>query len=250
MKSLLTSLFLFAGILLSFGQTPAVSPAPEHVDIKFTLVGWGQEIANLEYRTSGSIKKTGVIPLFTRSKKFEYSGPAALEFYREPADGEKKTTEKNRVVATATIPSGLKRAMILMAPQGDRYQAMVVPDDLDSVPGGQALVMNLCDTPIAIRTNKTDVFTLAPGAGKLVSPGTKSLLLLQMEVGVQENSVWKKSDNCFLPLPPAYQTVVFFLKSDSDYFKDVDGRVIKPTQMVVLREPVEASAPPIAAATP
>lgn len=247
MKSLL--LFL-ACIAICFGQTPPATPAPEHVDIKFTLVGWGQEITGLDYRTSGSLKKTGAIPLFTRSKPFEYSGPATLQFYREPAAGEKPLPEKDRVVATANIPPGLKRAMILMTPQDDRYQVLVVPDDLDSVPGGQALVMNLCDTSIAIRTNKTDVFTLSPRAGKLVSPGTKSVLLLQMEVGVQEGSAWKKSDNCFLPLPPAYQTVVFFLKSDSDYFKDVDGRVIKPTQMVVLREPVEQAAPPAPAVTP
>ena len=241
MKSLL--LFL-AGLSLAFGQTPPATPAPEHVNIKFTLVGWGQEITGLEYRSSGSLKKTGAIPLFTRSKPIEYSGPAALQFFREPAADEKSSQEKDRVVATASIPTGLKRAMILMTPQNDRYQTLVVPDDLDSVPGGQALVMNLCDTSIAIRTNKTDVFTLAPRASKLVRPGTKSLLLLQMEVGVQENSVWKKSDNCFLPLPPAYQTVIFFLKSDSDYFKDVDGRVIKPTQMVVMREQIEKPANP------
>ena len=133
--------------------------------------------------------------------------------------------------------------MILLSPQGDHYQAMVVPDDLDTVPGGQALVMNLCKTHLAIRTNKKDLFNLAPGESKLVSPGSKALLLLQMEVGIQEPDFgWKKSDNCFLPLPAAYQTMIFFLTSDSGYFKDIDGRTLKPTQMVVLREAVDTPA--------
>lgn len=237
---LLCSLLLLAGLSIAFGQEP--TPPSDIVNIKFTLVGWGKQITDLEYRQAGSLKRIGTIPLFTRSKSFDYSGPDTLQFYRQPATGETKTPEKDRIVATAAIPHGLKRAMVLLSPQGDRYQAMVVPDDIDTVPGGQALVMNLCDTSIAIRTNKTDVFALAPGERKLVSPGSKALLLLQMEVGVQQkDSSWKKSDNCFLPLPPAYQTIIFFLKSDADYFKDVDGRVLKPTQMIVLREAVETA---------
>lgn len=245
MKALLPHLLFLIGISIAFGQTPTATPA--HVDIKFTLVGWGSQITDLEYRNSGSFKKLGEIPLFKRSESYEYSGSSSLEFYREPVPGEKKVPDKDRVVATAAIPAGLKRVMILLAPQGDHYGALVVPDDLDSVPPGQALIMNLCDSNIAIRTNKTETFPLSPGSSKLVGPGKKSLLLLQMEVGVQQDSVWKKSDSCFLPLPTGYQTMIFFLKSDSDYFKDMDGRVLKPTQMIVFREPVET---PAQSATP
>lgn len=245
MKSLI--LLFLAVFSFAVSQTQGATPAPPQVNIKLTFVGWGQEIDGLKYRQSGSLKDIGVIPLFTRSKAFDYSGPAVIEFYKEGLKiGTKKPSDKDAVVATATIPAGLKRVMILLSAQGDRYQALVVPDDLDSVPAGQALVMNLCDTPIAIRTNKSETFSLAPGGGKLVRPGTKSALLLQMEVGVQLNSVWTKTDNCFLPLPSGYQTVVFFLRSDSAYFKDVDGRLLKPMQMIVLREPVESSAPPAA----
>lgn len=219
---------------LAFGQNPASEA--QRISIEFTVVGWGQEITDLAYRQGGTLKKLEVIPLFKKSKTFRYTGPSTIKFYRQTgtATEPRQDPAEDSAVATVAIPAELKRVMILLSPQAEGYQALVVPDDLNSIPTGQALIMNLATVRLALRANKTTGFALAPGESKLVRPGTKSLL--QMEVAYQKGDGWKKSDNFFLPLPSTYQTTILFLHSDSDYFKNVDGAIQNPIQMVVLRE--------------
>lgn len=238
MKTLLLSALLLLLPALVRGQSPS---SGQQVDITFSVVGWGQAIPGLQYRQGGGLKTVDA-PLFKRSAPVPYRGPATLEFHLPVAAGKDPPP-----IATAALSPDMKRALVLLAPTGAAgYQALVVPDDLDAIPGGQALLMNLSAADLAIRTNKSDLFPLAPGESRLVRPDQKSMLLLQMEIGVRQAGGWRKTDSSFLPLPATHQTIVFFLSNDSDYFKDVDGRLLKPVQTVVLREavdtPVQAAA--------
>lgn len=251
MKRLVLFLCLACLGHLSAQDTPR---SDEHVNLKFTVVGWGDAFENLAYRQNGTLKKLGHVPIFARSDVFEYSGPVVFELYKTPSaaasasDPSSRPSEpqassltasqdkKKLPVATVLLPTNAKRVMILVSAQNDRYQMMVVPDELDEVPSGQAKLINLSPSTVAIQTNKKDSFTLGVQQNRLVSPNPDGLM--QMQIAFKAGSEWKKADNTFLRLPKDYRTVVFFLKSNSAYFKDVDGKTTSLIETVVMREPL------------
>jgi hypothetical protein len=214
--------------LLTVSQAFAQSPS---VSINFTVIGWGQAITGLKYKNGAKFTDFGTIPLFEKSRRFKYTGPSQLQIFNATPAQDK--SGKETPVAVAQIPAGMTRAMILIAPQGPNYQCIVIPDDMATIPAGQAMVMNLSPQPLGIRGNTDAPFLLKQRESKLLRPGKQELL--QLDVNQQEGTEWKKIRNFFLPLPSTCQTMIFFLKSDSDYFKNIDGRVSKPIQTVVLR---------------
>lgn len=210
------------------------------VSVAFSLVGWGKAIDSIKYGNGGKLEEINDVPLFQKSKPQKYKGTPNISFFlpTPEVDAEGKPIP----AAVASIPANAKRVLILLVPEGDtRYRAIVIADDIGAIPGGKALLINLCGKPLAVRTNKTDSFLLEDTKTKLVSP-TKGSLTLQMELGVKKLDEWFKVESNFLPLPDNYQTLVFFLQSQSEYFSNIDGNITKPIQIVVLREPVEKAA--------
>jgi len=247
MKKLLPLIFLLAAPL--HAASPAAGPS---ISVNYTVVGWGQEISGLKVRMGTGFQELGVIPLFDKGREFKYVGSNKMELFSQ-------TPKLSHVagkppvelpVATVEIPSGMPRVMILLAPKGDGYQAIVVPDDLASVPAGQALVMNLCQQPLGIKANQEAPFKLGLRQSKLLRPGDRALM--HLDVYSQAGEAWDKVNNFFLPLPPTYQTIVFFFKSDSDYFKNVDNKITDSVQMIVLRHDLKAgsAATPVSSASP
>ncbi|MES2982017.1 MAG: hypothetical protein V4727_06860 [Verrucomicrobiota bacterium] len=220
--------------------TLAQQPVKKDISVTFSLIGWGQAIESIEYRTGGKMEKITDVPLFDKSKPQKYNGSPDIGFFLPKPEID---AEGNPIpAAVASIPTNAERVLILLVSDGNtRYRAIVIPDDIAAVPGGKALLINLCETSVAVRTNKTDSFLLEENKTQLVSP-SKNSLTLQMELGVKNLDEWYKVESNFIPLPDKYQTLVFFLQSQSEHFTNIDGNITKPIQIVVLRELVEKTA--------
>lgn len=221
---------------LSRAQTPAADEQP--VTVEFTLVGWAGEITNLAYRQDGGLVPV-TVPAYLRSKVYKYAGPARMGFYLKDAPQDPKQGETP--VATVRFEPGVHRYTVLLAGQSGVYLAQAVADDPDKFPIGQARLFNLCPTRMAIRCNQASTLVLAPKQYVLVKPEPNHVLVTQ--AAYETDGGWRKASDDFVPIRPDEQTSIFFLLSEDQRFRSVDG-VARAVQMVILRGKPPASEKP------
>lgn len=109
---------------------------------------------------------------------------ATLALYREippPPDAPSGTPPKKEVVVQAALPAGLKRAIVIVAPDAhDKLSAVVLDDDPEKHAQGVLRMINLSHLQAALMIN-TENYTLEAGASKLM-PYTSGNVLIRMAV--------------------------------------------------------------------
>lgn len=101
-----------------------------------------------------------------RSNVIDYSGPNPVVFFT--TQGEADRPESRRIVATASIPDGVTKALVLLLPEGDSHRAIAINDSRESFPVGSLKVLNVLGSPIYAQIGEERV-VLEPGASKPIS---------------------------------------------------------------------------------
>jgi len=224
-------------VCLAFLVLRVQAAAPEDqndstiVSVEFTLFGWAGEIQNLAYKQGGRLNRMN-IPGYTRSQVYTYTGPARMALY--PVRESTKADDPE--VGSVTFATGVKRFTVLIAPQGNGYLAKAAADDEEHFPFGRARFFNLCPVRVLVRCNQKNGLVLQPGQMEIVSPRADNILVT--ETAFDRNGTWQRANDDFVAVPPDAQTSVFFLQSDDNHFKSIDG-FSRSLQMVILREKPE-----------
>ncbi|HEY9248428.1 MAG TPA: hypothetical protein VIO38_04825 [Rariglobus sp.] len=210
---------------------PAAEPSVPRVSVSFTVVGWGEETRDVAYYQNGKPTKL-LIPEVGRSKPYTYAGPQTMSLVRMPAASPDAATATAKdapppvPLATVTFDPAVKRNTVLLLKTGSRVEAFLFSDDEAGFPFGQAMLVNLTPTRLAIRCNAKDIVTLAPRERRL-APGGRAELELDAEVAQERAGQWKRVGRSFLPILPDDQTLVLFLPGEGR-----DGRI----RYVILRQ--------------
>ena len=159
--------------------------------------------------------------------------PPAL---KELLERRKKTPN---LVALAALPTGSKRATVLMLPApGGTYLTHVMDDDPSKLPIGQLRVHNLSPYPLAIRFNGKEAYKLAIHGSCVVAPVNQEIVY---ELTYQLDDEWKTLENNLLAVADNEQSQMVVLKSDSDYFSSSNGSRTGFLQLVTLRRSQQES---------
>ncbi|MBW8781422.1 MAG: hypothetical protein JF599_06000 [Verrucomicrobia bacterium] len=235
MKALFLSIGLVTCLIQAAkAQSESETTSPS-VSTEFTIIGASEAIPDLSYRQGGHFQKL-TIPAFARSKIYKYSGPAHMGFYSNTPSSEKQTSDaktKESLATSVTFEAGVQHYTVIITGQSGSYQAQAIPDDETSFPVGHARLSNLCPVSVAIRCNQGSTITLAPNQSTIVSPRPDNLLIT--ETAYSQNGTWKRANDDLVPVPTDSQISIFFLQSDSNHFKSVDG-ISRSLQMVILQE--------------
>lgn len=255
-----------------------IAAQPADVSVKVDLVAWGDTIGGLSLKPGEKGGDLTALP-FTYSKPVSYSGPAVMEIYKNGdgnvearpeataedlehelkpliietpkagADGQKKQgialelekrrKEKPNLVALAALPSGCRRATVLLAPNSDgTYLAYVIDDDPRKLPIGQLRVHNLSPYTIGMRFNggksqemKTRASTIVPVKNEQIS----------YDLAYKSGTEWRFQEHNFMQIYAADQTQMVILKSDNSHFLSNDGSTGGFLQVVTLRRKPEAA---------
>lgn len=218
--------------------------------MRIDLVSWGDEISGLTLRSPGG-KPVTAYP-FRYSKAISYSGsqimeihqasgsatkspaiPTAEELGKIPEELLKRRKESPTLVSLARLPSGSRRATILMAPApANTLQAYVIDDDPSKLPVGKVRVHNLSPHPMTLRVGGTKTTNLAPKESTIVSPVNQELLY---ELAYQKDGEWIVLENNLIPVASDEQTQMIVIQSDSSHFVSADGSRSGYLQVVFLR---------------
>ncbi len=264
---------LAAALLLLLLAAPLGAQQGPTVSLKVDLVAWGNEIRGLSLKPGGGGKNSLTALGFRYSTPVPYSGPAVMEIFQTdsgpatplpepsaddlahelkplvvdeasdpaanaPKQGialelEKRREKEPTLVALAVLPSGCRRATVLLAPnQGGTFTAYVIDDDPTKLPLGQVRIHNLCPLPIALRCSGKARQELKT-RDTMVVPATKNYLVY--ELAYQLDGEWKMQENNVIPVLPTEQTQLIILKSRNSFFLSSDGSSGGFLQLVTLR---------------
>lgn len=250
MKSDITS-FLAAVFALVLAPAAALAQGND-VTMRLDVVGWGQEIPGLTLRSAGGSPFTA--HAFSYAKPVTYSGPAVLEIFQAgdasapaspitPEEAAKLPSALKRVlerrqtrpglVALAALPSGSKRATVLLLPApGGVYLTQVFDDDPSKLPLGRLRVHNLSPLPLAVRFNDKESSTLPVQGSCLATPINQELLY---ELAYEEDGEWKVLENNLISVADDEQTQMVVLKSESSLLVSSNGSRSGYLQTIFLR---------------
>lgn len=220
--------------------------------MRVDLVAWGDPVSGLTVGGGGGQPVTA--QAFRYSKAVGYSGPAVMEIHQasgeatappaiDAAEAEKLPAAIKQVlqrrkntptlVALAALPSGSKRAtVLLMAAPGGTYLTYVLDDDPSKLPVGRMRVQNLSPHPLMIRFNEKEKQQVALHGSCTVAPINQELTY---EMAYQEEDEWKMLENNMVSVANDEQTQMIVLKSDSEYFSSSNGSRSGYLQIVLLR---------------
>lgn len=250
MKSDLTRIL---AVVLALVSAPVAAFAQgDQVAMRLDIVGWGEEISGLALR--GSSGTTFTAHAFRYGKAQSYSGPAVLEIYQSAADAPaaaavtpeelaklptaiKQVFERRKnspgLVALASLPSGSKRATVLLMPApGGAYLTFVMDDDPSKLPVGRMRVHNLSPHPLAIRIGDKDNHQIPLHGSCTVAPTNQEIFY---ELAYQQDEEWKMLENNLIAVADDEQTQMVVVKSDSEYFVSSNGSRTGYLQIVLLR---------------
>jgi len=241
------SLFGAATAALLLG-TLSSAHAQETVSLKLDLVSWGDDITGLSLH-SGGANQALTAKSFTYSTPVRYSGPAIMQIHQQggakvdpkappnpapiPPELAALREKDPTIVAIAKLPSGSRRATVLIAPaQSGTYQTFVIDDDPSKLPLGKLRVHNYSPMNVAVRCNGKqgaamklkDSFLADPKEGQIV-----------YELAYQQDGEWTVQENNLLSITPQEQVQLIVLKSDADFFRSGDGSRTGFLQTVTLR---------------
>ncbi|MCU0779787.1 MAG: hypothetical protein MUF04_01645 [Akkermansiaceae bacterium] len=243
-KSKFPSALLAALVGLTTG--PA---ALAQVSMRVDLVAWGPPIEGLTLKGPGGSPVTA--RPFSYGKSLPYNGPEILEIHQAagsapaaapsgdelakvPAALAERRKLAPTLVALAKLPTGSKRATVLLAPAvGGTYQAHVIDCDPSKVPVGKLSILNLSPYRIAMRFNQDkEAKQLAPKETHVVAPANGDVIY---ELAYESEGEWIMQENCVLMVPPEDQTQMIVLRTDSDLFRSSMGSSAGHLQLVTLR---------------
>lgn len=264
-------------LLLAFlATTAALSAQTAEVTMRIDVVSWGDEIGGLSIK-SGE-KDGGITALpFQYSQPVSYSGPAVMEIYKNgdgnvkprpgpsaedllhelkplepetekaspdaPRQGillelDKRRAKKPNLVALAQLPTGCRRATVLLAPApGGIYLAYVIDDDPAKLPAGQIRIHNLSPQPVSLRCNGAATKTIKTRAS-LVLPATHQAL--SYDLAYELDGEWKFQEHNIIPVREDEQTQMIILRSANSFFHSADGSTGGFLQCVILRRSPKA----------
>lgn len=262
-----------ASILLPILASVApVAAQPADVSLKIDLVAWGDAIGGLSLKSGEKGGDLTALP-FTYSKAVSYSGPAMMEIFKNgdgtvvakvvssaedlkhqsmplmpeaPAVGkdapvkqgvalelEKRRKKQPNLVALAALPSGSRRATVLLAPVGDgTFIAYVIDDDPNKLPVGQLRVQNLSSLTIGMRFDGGATKELKTRASMVVPVKDGQL---SYDLAYKLGTEWKFQEHNFLQVDAKDQTQMVILQSNNSYFLSSDGSTGGFLQIVMLR---------------
>lgn len=250
-----------------------VSAQQAEVSLKIDVVAWGDEIGGLSFKSgdkAGGIKaqpfrysepvsyagpalleifKNGsgtAKPTVQPSKEdLEHASKPLVVEQPKPADGsappksglalelEKRRKKAPNLVSLAQLPSGCRRATLLLAPMADgTYLSYVIDDDPSKLPLGQIRIHNLCPFPIAMQCNGAKPKELKTRE-TLAVPGVDGALTY--DIAFKEGEEWKFQEHNIIPVRPDEQTQMIVLRSNNAFFKSADGSTGGFLQAVTLR---------------
>lgn len=241
----------------------SVSAIAQEVTMRVDLVAWGDPISGLVVGGGGG--KPVTAQPFRYSKGVTYSGSTVMEIHQaageatapaalEPAEAEKLPAALKQVlerrktsptlVALAALPSGSKRATVLMMPApGGIYLTYVLDDDPSKLPVGRLRVHNLSPHPLMLRFNEKESRQVPMHGSCTATPVNQELVyeLAYEQENEEKQKEWKMLENNLVSVAEDEQTQMIVLKSDSEYFVSSNGSRSGYLQVVFLRRsPKEA----------
>jgi hypothetical protein len=242
------------------------------VALKLDVVAWGDEIGGLSLKSADKAGGITALS-FRYSAPVSYSGPALMEIFKNgdgnskpqhkpseedlkhqlmplvpeeaPAANdapakqglalelEKRRKKAPNLVALAALPSGCRRATVLLAPVGDgTFLAYVIDDDPSKLPVGQLRIHNLSPHTIAMRINRAAPKEIKT-RGSLVVPVSNEQI--SYELAYQLSDEWKFQEHNFMQIFTRDQTQMIILRSKNSFFLSSDGSTGGYLQVVTLR---------------
>lgn len=262
-----------AGILLPvLAWAVPLQAQPADVSLKIDMVAWGDEIGGLALK-AGKKDGPITALAFQYSEPATYSGPALMEIFKngdgktkpkpppsaedlkhlsqpllpeppEPgkagppatplaAELAKRREKAPNLVALAQLPSGCRRATVLLAPAGDStFLAYVINDDPSKLPVGKLRVHNLSPYPIAMRIDRGKPREI-PTRGSIVVPVTDEQISYDLSYKLGDE--WKFQEHNYLQIFAKDQTQMVILRSTNSHFLSSDGSSGGFLQCVTLR---------------
>jgi len=252
--------------------TAPLHAQPADVSLTIDVVAWGDEIGGLSLQPGKKDGPITALA-FQYSEPATYSGPQLMEIFKngdgntkpkpppsaedlkhlskplqpEPAEPGKvgppatplaaelaKRREKApNLVALAQLPSGSRRATVLLAPGGDgTFLAYVINDDPSKLPVGKLRIHNLSPYPIAMRIDRGKPKEI-PIRGSIVVPVTDDQI--SYDLSYQLGDEWKFQEHNYLQIFAKDQTQMAILKSANPHFLSNDGSSGGFLQFVTLR---------------
>jgi hypothetical protein len=217
LRPLLTALGLVLAVTTLLAQTPVPAAAEPTVTVKFRVVTWQSgSPAGFTYQYNN--KSIAVTELYddTRSKTYDYSGPATLYLYPiAPPVTEKPTTalpESPQPIARISIPTGIRYPLFLLVPNPsgpEPYRTVVFDDSPESFPFQSYFLVNYNSRRVAASIAESRII-IEPAQSHLVISKDQSLNL-KLGVSLDENGGWKLVFNDYFPNWPELRTVVFII---------------------------------------
>jgi hypothetical protein len=245
-------------------------PCLAQASISFTVIGWGTDSNDLGYRHNSK-----EIPLriqnFRRSEVYPYSGPATMSLYRyaNEAPPSDKSSHKaipvegglageveympeeytppsgplgTEPVGKVTLPANCSRVVLLVARNGEKAQIFALPEDMTKSPAGKVRFVNLTNTKIGVKDSRNSHSVIPSQKDIVLSPNAEDSTLLA-RIAYEKDGKWPMLKDAMFAAPDNVQTTVIFLRSDDDSFRSMDGQVLGPIQMYVMRIPDKRTEP-------
>lgn len=231
-------LLLAAASAPSFAQGSAAAPAPL---VKFTTMAWDvldpDRDLVLNYRAKGE-QRIAEILWRERSLPMVCDGAGPLVFTRTVERDGKRTEVP---VATATIPAGMTRALLVFgrnpspAPGESLIKVLVIDDSYSVFPGQSVRFLNYSRMSLGGSLGGRS-FEVSPGGDQVVAaslPEANRLLPFRL-ARRDATGAWKKLRSTGLPMSEGLRVLVFLID---------DPMRPERAEMVILRDQMEPPAP-------
>lgn len=146
----------------------------------------------------------------------------------------KLRVEKPTLVALARLPSGSRRATVLLAPLGGGiFQTYVINDDPTTLKPGELRVHNLSPYPVAMRGPGRPAAEIKT-RGTITIPARDEMVIYELAYQ-RDDTEWVVQESNVIPVRENEQTQMMILRSDNSYFLSSDGASGGFLQTVFLR---------------
>ena len=203
--------------LLAFSAESASEA--ESVSIRFSVVGWADEIEGLFYKDDGELKELAFRPFQRSSEFYTYTGAPILEiFSKEKVEGEEA---QYLPVTSVNLPLSSRNLNILIFPAGSgKYRALAISENINDFPGGHAKIFNATSTTLAVRFNGSEVKEVAKGKSLLMKPEKG---VLDYEILYQSGERWLMASRNKVRCRENVQFSIFVSATDADFFRSATG---------------------------
>ena len=218
----LLGLFVFCARSLP-AQTSTLEPSPKTVHVTFTSLGWDNALPKVFY-IDDQKHVTFAVPSFTRSQQQTYTGDPHLTFY-VPVEVPGKPTE-NRPIGEIMLPPNSDKLLLIFIPvDSEHWRIVVMPENTEAFPLGQARVVNTTPDKLAVKPRDSSLFTLEPGKQVLL---TGNGINVGMDIAFFKDNKWQLATSGIFGLKPDKRCTIFIVSCNSKYFKlqKNDGSVI------------------------